>query len=72
MTSPRALQWVERLVWILAYGGLLTLVLGLAVQRQDDALGWSLVVAGGIVALAGFALIPVRARMKVPPPPSPR
>lgn len=72
MTSPRALQWVERLVWILAYGGLLTLVLGLAVQRQDDALGWSLVVVGGIVALAGFALIPVRARMKAPPPSSPR
>ncbi len=71
MTSARALQWVERLVWILAYGGLLTLVLGLAVQRQDDALGWSLVVAGGIVALAGFALSPVRARMKAPPP-SPR
>jgi hypothetical protein len=43
---------------------LLTLVLGLSVQRSDDDLGWSMVAAGLVVALLGFALVFVRARMK--------
>jgi hypothetical protein len=49
---------------VLVYGGLLTLVLGLSVQRSDDDLGWSMVAAGLAVALLGFALVFVRARMK--------
>jgi len=55
---------LHTLIWVLVYGGLLTLVLGLSVQRSDDDLGWSMVAAGLTVALLGFALVFVRARMK--------
>ncbi len=57
-------QRLNTLIWVLVYGGLLTLVLGLSVQRNDDDLGWGMVAAGLVVALLGFALVFVRARMK--------
>jgi hypothetical protein len=57
-------QRLHTIIWVLVYGGLLTLVLGLSVQRSDDDLGWSMVAAGLVVALLGFALVFVRARMK--------
>ena len=68
LTEPSANQSIARLhtlIWALIYGGLLTLVLGLSVQRSDDAIGWSMVVAGGLLAAAGCVLIYVRSRMKV-------
>jgi len=55
---------LHTIIWVLVYGGLLTLVLGLSVQRSDDDLGWSMVAAGLVVALLGFTLVFVRARMK--------
>ncbi|MCJ0763276.1 hypothetical protein [Variovorax terrae] len=64
MASPRALARLQKLIWILIYGGLLAAVLGLATEREDDALGWSLVVAGSVVAAAGFTLIWVRSRLR--------
>lgn len=57
-------QRLNTLIWVLVYGGLLTLVLGVSVQRSDHDLGWSLVAAGLVVAMLGFALVFVRARMK--------
>ena len=57
-------QRLNTLIWVLVYGGLLTLVLGLSVQRNDDDLGWGMVAAGLVLALLGFALVFVRARMK--------
>ena len=47
-TSSKSIARLQQLIWILIYGGLLTLVLGLSVQRIDDALGWSMVVAGSV------------------------
>ena len=61
MMSPKA---VEKLVWVLIYGGLLTASLGLFVQRESRALGWTLVVGGAIGAAAGALLVWVRSRMK--------
>ncbi len=55
---------VETWVWVLVYGGLLALVLGLDTLRSDAALGWPLVAGGGVVAALGAALIVVRARMR--------
>lgn len=57
---------IETWVWVLIYGGLLAVVLGLAVQKQDLPLGWSIVTLGGAAVLAGVVLIVVRARMKTP------
>lgn len=58
MTNSR----LETLVWVLIYGGLLVLVLGLAVMRHEAMLGWLLAVGGGAVALVGAVLILVRSR----------
>jgi hypothetical protein len=52
----------EKLIWILIYGGLGLLSLGLFVQRTDDAFGWSLVLLGGVVAAVGVVLVWVRSR----------
>ncbi|MBX9960744.1 MAG: hypothetical protein K2Y15_11470 [Burkholderiaceae bacterium] len=55
---------VERLVWILVYGGLLALVLGMFVQRYDSTLADALQIGGTVVACTGALLIWVRSRMK--------
>ena len=54
---------VEALVWVLIYGGLLLLSLGLFVAREQPLLGWLLVLAGGAIAVAGVVLIYLRSRM---------
>ena len=64
MTSGRTISLIQTWVWVLIYGGLLLLVLGLAVMRREPgALGWSLIVLGSIMAAAGAALIWVRSRI---------
>ena len=55
---------VEAWVWILIYGGLLLLCLGLFVARNDAALGWTTTVAGGLLAVVGVLLIYLRSRMR--------
>lgn len=57
---------VETLVWVLIYGGLLGVGLGLAVQRYVEPLGWGIAATGIVVAIAGVVLIYVRSRMKSP------
>ncbi len=51
-------------IWVLIYGGLLVVGLGLSVQREDSSLGVMLCVGGGVVAALGAALIYVRSRIK--------
>ena len=65
--SSTVIAWLQQLTWALIYAGLLCLVLGLSMRRTDDALGWSLVVGGAVVAALGFVLIYVRSKMKVGP-----
>ena len=65
--SSTVMACLQQLTWALIYAGLLCLVLGLSVRRTDDALGWSLVVGGAVVAALGFVLIYVRSKMKVGP-----
>jgi vacuolar-type H+-ATPase subunit I/STV1 len=62
-TPSKTIARLQLLIWVLIYAGLLTLVLGLSLQRLDDTLGWSLVVGGGILAAIGFVLIYVRSRL---------
>jgi hypothetical protein len=66
-TSSRRLVRLQALIWVLIYGGLLTLVLGLSTERIDRTLGWSLVLAGGVVAAVGVVLIYVRSRLRQGP-----
>ncbi|WP_422842525.1 hypothetical protein [Acidovorax sp. M2(2025)] len=65
MASAHALKRLDRLVWVLIYGGLFGLVLGIATARAgSDALGWALGAGGGAVTLAGVVLIAVRSRLR--------
>ncbi len=50
------------LTWVLIFGGMLMLALGLVVRRSDAALGWGM--AGGSVAaiVVGVVLVWVRSR----------
>ena len=59
--SPAAL---EKLVWLLIYGGLLALCLGIFVRPLHDAIGWALVAGGLAVTVAGVLGIWWRSRMK--------
>ena len=63
-TSSRNIARLQALIWVLIYGGLLTLVLGVFTRRSDGPLGWSLIVVGGLVATVGVVLIYVRSRLK--------
>ena len=62
--SSKSIARLHSLIWALIYGGLLTVVLGVSVQKTDDAVGWSMVVIGAVVAAVGFVLIYLRSRMK--------
>lgn len=55
---------IEKWVWILVYAGLVIGGLGLAVQRSDASLGWTLTSLGGASIIAGAALIWLRSRIK--------
>jgi hypothetical protein len=54
---------VERWAWILIYGGLLILVLGMFLERQDRTLGDILQIGGTVLAALGALLIWIRSRM---------
>ena len=62
-TDPSVAR-LHNAIWTLIYGGLLTLVLGLFVEKADDTVGWSMVVVGGVMAVLGCVLIYVRSRIK--------
>lgn len=58
---------LDTLIWVLIYGGLIGVGLGLSVQRTDEPLGTAVIVIGSVAAALGFALIVVRSRMKDTP-----
>ena len=68
MASPRTLARLDKFAWLLIYGGLFALVLGIASHGHTVIGGWSLSVLGTVAAVAGVVLIIVRARLGEPPP----
>ncbi len=54
---------LEKWIWVLIYGGLFLMSLGIATERINSTLGWSMAVPGAVVALVGFVLIYVRSRL---------
>lgn len=63
MAAERLLARLDALAWILIYGGLFALVLGIASHDETKIGGWSLSVLGTMAAVAGVVLIVVRARL---------
>jgi hypothetical protein len=64
-TPNKAMARFHGLIWVLIYGGLLTLILGVSVVPIDDETAWSLIAGGGLAAAIGVALIVVRSKMKM-------
>ena len=58
-----AARRIEALVWVLIFGGLLVVGLGVALSRGGLDYGWSVSIVGGVIAVAGVVLICVRSRM---------
>lgn len=63
-TLSKAMARFHSLIWILIYGGLLTLVFGLFVEGIDSATGELMVLGGGIAAALGVVLIYLRSKIK--------
>ncbi len=53
---------LEKLIWVLLYGGLLVVCLGLFVQRRDGDFGVTLMAGGAMSASIGAFLIWLRSR----------
>jgi hypothetical protein len=67
MTEERTLARLDVLAWVLIYGGLFTLVLGIASHGRTAVGGWSLSVLGALAAIGGIVVIVVRARLSRKP-----
>ena len=63
-TTNRKLVRLERLVWVLIYGGLLSLVLGYFLENTQGADGTALYAIGLLVAAMGVVLVYVRSRLR--------
>ena len=57
-------QTVEKLVWVLLYGGIVLAALGYFVARADENMGLVMQLAGGVGVAAGVLLIWWRSRME--------
>jgi hypothetical protein len=67
MTDERTLARLDTVAWVLIYGGLFTLILGIASHGRTAVGGWSLSVLGAAAAVAGVVVIVVRARLSRKP-----
>lgn len=65
--TKSTLIWVQRLVWIYIYGGLLSIVLGIFVAQSDATLARAMQGVGAVFVLIGVVLIYVRSRLKESP-----
>ena len=66
MASKIAIARVEKLIWTLIYGGLLSFVVSLFLPSQDSVLGAWMAGVGLAVAAVGGALVYVRSKMTEP------
>jgi hypothetical protein len=55
---------IATLTWVLIFGGMLMLALGLVVRRTDDALGLGIACVSVVAIAVGVLLIWARSRMK--------
>ena len=52
---------LDVLIWVLIYGGLIVVCLGIFLRRSAESLGWTFITAGGGLAALGAVLVVVRA-----------
>jgi hypothetical protein len=61
-TDPKMAK-LHKIIWTLIFGGLLTVILGIFVGKTDDAMGWVMIAAGGLMTVVGAVLIYVRSTL---------
>ena len=61
-TDPRMAR-LHKIIWALIFGGLLTLILGIFVEKTDVAIGWMMIAAGSVMTVVGAVLIYVRSTL---------
>ncbi len=66
-TTDPAMARLHKIIWSLIFAGLLTIILGIFVGKTDDAIGWIMVVAGGVLATVGAVLIYARSTITSKP-----
>ena len=57
---------IGTLIWVLIYGGLFAIGIGIALQRAAEPYGWGVAVCGAVVVVLGFVLVWVRSRLSAP------
>ncbi|MFM9914990.1 MAG: hypothetical protein ACKVOX_04210 [Rhizobacter sp.] len=55
---------LEKITWPVLYGGILVLLLGISTLSADASLGWTIVIAGGVLVVSGVIAIYLRSRIK--------
>ena len=63
-TTNTKLVRMERLVWVLIYGGLLSVVISHFLGEGDAALAQGMVIGGLLAVFSGIVLIYVRSRLR--------
>ena len=63
-TTNARLVRLEHLIWVLIYGGLLAIVLGVFAERTQAGDASELYTGGGLAVVAGAVLIYVRSRLR--------
>ena len=63
-TNNAKLVRIERLVWVLIYGGFLSVVISHFLGEDDAGLARGMVIGGLCAVLAGIVLIYVRSRLR--------
>ena len=61
--NPKMVR-LHKIIWTLIFGGLLTVILGIFVGKTDEAIGWTMVAAGGLMTAVGVVLIYVRSTLR--------
>jgi hypothetical protein len=59
-------QRIGKLIWVLIFGGLFVLGIGIALERSGESYGWGFIGVGAVAIGAGCVLIWVRSRMREP------
>ena len=56
----------DKLTWVLIFGGMVSITLGLTLLQSGSALGWMFTVAGAVAVAVGVVMIFVRSRRARP------
>ena len=62
-TTPLRIKRIEKITWLLIYGGLFSMLAGAIFHDVSSPTGKTLLVLGSVVAAVGVVLVYVRSKM---------